>query len=150
MKHITTFAALAAFALAAPVVAADQTETLEIVMQDATDVDLSDFIWIKRPIVVFADTPADPRFDEQLELLKSRPEALIERDVVIITDTNSAELSPLRKKLRPRGFMLVLIGKDGDVKLRKPTPWNVREITRIIDKMPMRQREIREGRSTGG
>lgn len=150
MKHITTFAALAAFAFAGSVGAADQSETLEIVTQDVTEVELSDFLWTKRPIVVFADTPADPRFSEQLDLLRSRSEALIERDVVVITDTNSGVLSPLRKKLRPRGFMLVLIGKDGDVKLRKPTPWNVREITRIIDKMPMRQREIREGRATGG
>jgi hypothetical protein len=40
--------------------------------------------------------------------------------------------------------MLTLIGKDGEVKLRKPFPWDVREISRSIDKMPMRQREIRE------
>ncbi len=46
--------------------------------------------------------------------------------------------------MRPAGFMLVLVGKDGGIKLRKPSPWDVREITRSIDKMPMRQREIRE------
>ncbi len=54
--------------------------------------------------------------------------------------------SDLRTKLRPRGFMLVLMGKDGEVKLRKPLPWTVRELSRSIDKMPMRQREEREGR----
>ena len=58
-------------------------------------------------------------------------------------------LGPLREKLRPRGFMLVLIGKDGGVKLRKPFPYNVRELSRNIDKMPMRQREIRERRGDG-
>jgi len=41
--------------------------------------------------------------------------------------------------------MLVLIGKDGGVKLRKPFPWNVREISRVIDKMPMRRQEINDG-----
>jgi len=50
----------------------------------------------------------------------------------------------LRTKLRPRGFMLVLIGKDGGVKLRKPLPWDVRELSRTIDTMPMRQREMRD------
>ena len=45
---------------------------------------------------------------------------------------------------------MVLIGKDGSVKLRKPLPWDVREISRTIDKMPVRQREIRERRSDQG
>ena len=53
-----------------------------------------------------------------------------------------------RKKLRPRGFMLVLVGKDGGVKLRKPSPWTVREITRSIDKFPDRQREVEERRGS--
>jgi len=35
-----------------------------------------------------------------------------------------------------------LIGKDGMVKLRKPFAWNMRELSRVIDKMPMRQQEI--------
>jgi hypothetical protein len=42
--------------------------------------------------------------------------------------------------------MLVIIGKDGGVKLRKPLPWDVREISRTIDKMPMRKREKRAER----
>ncbi len=40
--------------------------------------------------------------------------------------------------------MLVIMGLDGGVKLRKPFPWDVREISRSIDKMPLRRREIRE------
>ena len=106
--------------------------------------DLSQFHWKKRPVLVFADSAEDPAFIEQLELLRARENALIERDVVVLTDTDPAARSPLRLKMRPRGFMLVLVGKDGGVKLRKPFPWDVREITRSIDKMPMRQREIRD------
>ena len=68
----------------------------------------------------------------------------MERDVVVITDTDPEGRSALRKKLRPRGFMLTLIGKDGGVKLRKPFPWDVRELTRQIDKMPIRRQEIRD------
>jgi hypothetical protein len=48
--------------------------------------------------------------------------------------------------MRPRGFMLVLVDKEGQIELRKPFPWDVREITRSIDKMPLRQREIREAK----
>ncbi|MEO1679894.1 MAG: DUF4174 domain-containing protein [Pseudomonadota bacterium] len=117
---------------------------------DAADVTLDDFLWTRRPIVVFADTPADPRFAEQLRLLSAQPGELIERDVVVITDTDPSAQSAVRRQLRPRGFQLALVGKDGQVKLRKPSPWSVREISRTIDKMPMRQREIRERRAGAG
>jgi len=111
---------------------------------NAADVSLADFQWLKRIVVVLADTPADPRFREQMDLLQARPEELIARDVVLIFDDDPAAQSEIRRKLRPRGFMLVLIGKDGGIKLRKPFPWDVREITRAIDKWPLRQQEIRD------
>ncbi len=129
----------AAEAVAAEV--AGDADTLQILA--ASEVTLDDLLWLRRPIVVFADTPADPRFTEQLELLTARPGPLMERDAVIITDTDPAALSSVRAKLRPRGFQLVLIGKDGEVKLRKPFPWDVREITRSIDKWPLRRDELR-------
>ncbi len=124
----------------------DETE-LGIGPFDAVELNLNDFLWKKRPVVVFAETEADPAFQRQLELLLSRPDALTDRDVIILVDTNPDELSELRRELRPRGFMLALIGKDGEVKLRKPRPWNVRELTRVIDKMPMRQQELKDRRA---
>ena len=69
--------------------------------------------------------------------------------MVVITDTDPAAASSVRTKLRPRGFMVVLIGKDGGVKLRKPLPYSVREISRTIDKMPMRQQEVEDRRGEG-
>lgn len=113
---------------------------------DATGLSLDAFLWVARPIVVFADTPADPRFQQQLELLLARPEALADRDVVILIDTDPSARSDVRTQLRPRGFSMVLLAKDGTVVLRKPSPWDVREITRAIDKLPLRQDEIRAGR----
>ncbi|MEM6619726.1 MAG: DUF4174 domain-containing protein [Pseudomonadota bacterium] len=100
--------------------------------------------WDKRPIVIFADTGDDLLFRRQMELLAEEEEMLSERDVVVLTDIEPDAKGPLRKRLRPRGFQLVLIGKDGAVKLRKPRPWTVREISRVIDTMPMRQHEIRQ------
>ena len=111
---------------------------------DASEIDLEDFKWVARPVIVFADSDVVPAFGEQIDLFQERMNELVERDVVLITDTDPAAASDLRRKLRPRGFMLTLVGKDGGVKLRKPFPWDVRELTRSIDKMPMRQREIRD------
>jgi hypothetical protein len=121
----------------------------EVMIGPAGDIELSAFLWQKRPVIVFADSPVDPRFTEQMELLQDGMDELRTRDVVVLTDTDPAARSPLRQKLRPRGFMLVLVGKDGGVKLRKPLPWTVREITRTIDKMPIRQREVEERRNSG-
>ena len=112
--------------------------------------DLSEFHWKKRPVLVFADSEDDPAYQAQMELLREQPEDLLERDVIVLTDTDPQARSALRLKMRPRGFMLVLVGKDGGIKLRKPRPWDVREITRSIDKMTIRQREIRDAKETSG
>ncbi|MEY8839858.1 DUF4174 domain-containing protein [Cribrihabitans sp. XS_ASV171] len=112
----------------------------------AGDNDLSEFLWIKRPVVVFADTPADPRYQQQIEMLTERADEMIRRDVVVITDTDPQARSPIRQRFRPRGFQLILLDKGGTIELRKPVPWDVRALSRSIDKMPLRQREIREGK----
>ena len=100
------------------------------------------FEWAQRPIVIFANSDKDPNFISQMEFLSQDIKALKERDIVVLVDTNPSITSALRKKLRPHGFAFILIGKDGQVKLRKPSPWNIREIARVIDKMPIRQQEI--------
>lgn len=151
LKSLTVFAALVS---ATPLTAADaalddpvaawQEEPAQVF--DADTIDLDAFRWVARPIVVFADTAADPRFQEQMELLQARIGEMVERDVVVITDSDPSGDSDVRRKLRPRGFMIALIGKDGGVKLRKPFPWDVRELSRSIDKMPLRQDEIRARR----
>lgn len=135
-----------AILLAATASFANETEVNDdaIILKGA-EINLDDFLWVNRPIVVLADSPDDPRFLEQLRLLEERLPDLKERDVVVITDTDPSQQTDLRQALRPRGFMLVLIGKDGGIKLRKPSPWSVREISRVIDKMPMRRQEIRTG-----
>lgn len=113
--------------------------------RDAADVTLEAFLWTARPLIVFADSPADPRFREQMALLAARPEPLLERDVVIIVDTDPAAASPMRQALRPRGFSLVIVQKDGRVGLRRPSPRDVREIVRGIDNFALRQEELQIG-----
>lgn len=120
----------------------------EVILQ-GTDVDLDQFLWLKRPVIVFAESPADPLFVQQMQYFTRELDQLRERDVVVLTDSDPAAQSELRRKLRPRGFMLALIGKDGEIKLRKPLPFSVRELTRSIDKMPIRQQEIRDRQSSG-
>lgn len=108
---------------------------------------IEQFRWEKRLVIVLADSPDNPAFADQLRMLAERPEELVQRDAVVIVDANPEAASAIRRQLRPRGFMLVLMDKDGQIAQRKPFPWTVREITRAIDKMPLRQEELR-GRRT--
>ena len=109
----------------------------------------ADLMYTKRPVVVFADSPNDPNFIRQMELLARDPGALDERDVILITDTDPAARTEVRQKLRPRGFSLVLLDKDLKPVIRKPLPWEVREITHAIDKFPLRRQEIQQGAGRG-
>jgi hypothetical protein len=113
---------------------------------DASEVVLADLLYVARPVIVFADNPNQPEFRQQMQLFEADLAGLDIRDVILIVDTDPAARTAIRQELRPRGFNLVLIDKDGRVNLRKPEPWDVREISRQIDKMPLRLQEIREGR----
>ena len=114
---------------------------------DAADVSLDAYLWTNRLIVVFANSELYPNFTKQLELLRARPAELLDCDVIVITDTTPVPASDVRTALRPRAFGMVLIDKDGVIKLRKPSPWDVREIARSIDKTALRQQEVRDARA---
>lgn len=143
MKYILSLVFAAFIAGSATSQTAPETQDGSVILDGAT-VTLDEFLWLKRPLVVFADTPNDPRFIQQMEFLTERSGVLESRDVVVITDTDPVGQSDLRRRLRPRGFMLVLVGKDGVIHLRKPVPWQVREITRTIDSLPERRQELRD------
>lgn len=115
----------------------------------ASDVAFDSLLYLQRPVVVFADSPNDPNYLRQMELLAQDYPALQERDVILITDTDPAARGEWRIKLRPRGFSLVLMDKDLKPVIRKPLPWEVREITHAIDKFPLRRQEVLERNPAG-
>ena len=146
MRHALTL--ILALGLSLPATAQETTpepepeEAPALVVLDAADTTLEDHLWVSRPIVIFADTPRDPRFQDQLDMLMARPEPLIERDVIVILDADPDARSDVRLALRPRGFSMVILQRDGNVALRKPTPWDVRAIMRAIDNLPLRLEEM--------
>ena len=136
MKYLIRLGITLALA-GAPLTGTAQGEITDTAMRPlVTEVDsIEQFRFTAVPLIIFADTPNDPRFIQQMALLEARKQFLFERDVVVITDTDPAALSQLRRDLRPRGFSVVLVDKNGRVNLRKPEPWDVRELTRTIDRM---------------
>lgn len=113
------------------------------IVLSADGVDLEAFEYLARPFVIFGDSPRQPQVLEQLRLLEADSRSLMLRDVVLILDTDPGARSLVRQSLRPRGFGVVLVDKDGRVTLRRPAPLSVREIARAIDRTPIRQEELR-------
>ena len=121
----------------------------ELLILDATEVDLDSLLWLNRIVAILADTPNDPAFIEQLRRIEASPDDFIERDAVVILDSDRNSGSDLRRMLRPRGFMLAFIEKDGSVAQRRPSPRSVREINAVIDRFPLRRQEMLERRPSG-
>lgn len=115
----------------------------------ASSVVLADELYVHRLVVVFSDSPLDPAFVRQMEILQPHLLDLQARDVLLVTDTDPQAGSELRKTLHPRGFSLVIMDKDGSVAIRKPLPWDAREISRSIDKFPSRLAEVLERNPAG-
>ncbi|WP_138470160.1 DUF4174 domain-containing protein [Poseidonocella sp. HB161398] len=97
-----------------------------------------------RPILVFAPDAADPRYQAQIEALEAAAEELAERDMVVLADTDPAAGSELRRGIGAEDAALLLVGKDGGVKLRAAAPVSAQEIIDLVDGMPMRRREAAE------
>lgn len=151
MKAVARRSVLAVLALAIPALSlatrADEAPAFAPV--PASEVVEAELLFVRRPVVVFADSPADPAFVRQMELLARYYSELAARDVILIIDTDPATPSALRKKLRPRGFSLVLMDKDWKPSIRKPLPWDGREIVNSIDKMPIARSEALEKNPAG-
>lgn len=155
MQRIARRPFLAVLALCLPALAfpagADEAPAADPVFAPvpAAEVVQADLLFVRRPVVVFADSPNDPAFVRQMELLKRYYSELAARDVILIIDTDPANPSELRRKLRPRGFSLVLMDKDWRPSIRKPLPWEGREIVNSIDKMPIARTEALEKNPAG-
>ena len=145
------FLALVALALPALSLSAGADEAPETAFAPvpASEVVEADLLFTRRPVIVFADSPNDPAYLRQMQLLERYYPQFAARDVILITDTDPANPSALRKKLRPRGFSLVLMDKDWKPMIRKPLPWEGREIVNSIDKMPMARTEALEKNPAG-
>ncbi len=105
MKHLNRrhFVLLAALV---PLVAAAEdapASAAEFAPVPAAEVVVADLLYVRRPVIVFADSPNDPAFIRQMEMLPRYYAELAARDVILIVDTDPANPSALRKKLRPRG-----------------------------------------------
>ncbi|WP_158810214.1 DUF4174 domain-containing protein [Beijerinckia sp. L45] len=104
---------------------------------------LAALVWKARPVVVLGDGPDDARFKQQVVALDAKARLLADYEikVVAVPEPDAA----LRRKLGvgPKGFAVVLVGKDGGVKETWREPVAPAKIFALIDTMPMRADEVR-------
>jgi hypothetical protein len=106
--------------------------------------------WKHRIILVYAPTDTDPALKQQQAILAADPVGLSERDV-LIRELRADQLSEedrafLQQSLNITGnsFRLLLIGKDGGVKIRQTRPITLNQLFGTIDGMYMRQQEMKK------
>lgn len=105
---------------------------------------LASYRWENRPVILLAPSPHDPSYRQAISALEAVSSDLRERDIVVLSDVSPDDPSALRDRLAPPGFMMLLIGKDGGIKLRSDSVISLETLKETIDAMPMRKREMRE------
>lgn len=126
----------------------------------ALDLDLGALRWKNRVLVVSSPSGSDPSFRLQKRDLEANADGVLERDLMILEILQQGEsrvgdrllsekaVQHLLRDLgvRPGLFQVLLIGKDGTVKLRSEAPVPVKDLFALIDSMPMRRREMDTGK----
>lgn len=113
--------------------------------------------WKDRVLIVTASSPTNIGYKRQEQLLTKGKKGMKERDLVIYKLYNDHWLDPddhlMSEKdaeailnaydIEAGTFSVLLLGKDGGIKMRKNDIVSTREIFQLIDSMPMRQEEMR-------
>jgi hypothetical protein len=121
----------------------------------ASATELSDYLWQRRPLLLFAPTASDPRLAETLSRIDASRCDFAARDMVVgqvvaegtstldghVIDADEAQRLLKQYAIEPDAFTALLIGKDGGEKLRVGGVPELSSIYAVIDGMPMRQRE---------
>jgi hypothetical protein len=108
---------------------------------------LSQYLWKRRVVLSFSAAESTP---ERISLLKQIEQYQCEFDdrqmvhIDLIAGSTDHLLLSRQFSIPDMDFNLVLLGKDGDVKLLTSQP-SLENLLTLIDTMPMRQRELRMG-----
>ncbi|MCY7358606.1 MAG: DUF4174 domain-containing protein [Rudanella sp.] len=105
--------------------------------------------WKHRIILLYAPSASSPELTSQRDILAADPSGLTERDL-LVREVTADQLSDedrafLQQNLNTTGntFRVLLIGKDGGVKVRKTSPIALKQLFGTIDGMYMRQQEMK-------
>ena len=132
------------------------TASLAIVYGSSAASAMASYRWKFRPLLVFADSESSAALARQRAIIAAERSGLTARNVVVVWVVGrsvAAELGPkpgqsaaaLRGQFKalPASFKVVLVGKDGGVKITRNAPVAAAQLFDVIDAMPMRRDEMR-------
>lgn len=122
------------------------------------DADLTKYQWKNRVLLLFSPAESHNPYMAFDRILSKRLVEVRDRDLIVFrifekgtSRLGNQTLAPeigegLRRRFKVKTDILtvVLIGKDGGVKLVREQKTDLQEIFDLIDSMPMRQQEMRE------
>ena len=132
-------------------------------MEVEDEVDLGDYIWRNRLLLIFSPAESHPDYKTQKRELEEQMAEVDDRDLIVFTVLEEGESLIGRSSVGDTGaeslrnqfgiesgqLTVILIGKDGGEKLRSKGHVPMEEIFSLIDSMPMRQSEMRERGDAG-
>ena len=124
--------------------------------EEALSMDLTQFQWKNRLLFLFAEDANDPFFKNLQSQIMAQKAEVDDRDLIVfeVPAQGPARMnnSPLDRKeadsirthfaIPSNTFSLILVGKDGGIKLKSKDRVDLSDVFGLIDSMPMRQREM--------
>jgi hypothetical protein len=121
-------------------------------------VDLGRYRWKNRLLFLFSPSSEIPAYQSLNRELNRNHDGVRDRDLLVFRILEQGSSAMYSQEISPQGainlrrrfgvnqgtFTVVLVGKDGGVKLQRPGPVSLSDIFGLIDSMPMRQREMQE------
>lgn len=98
--------------------------------------------WKERPLVILGTEAYKGLSNQQVKLLTPFAADLKERKVPVVLADSETEAQVRKEHKLPAGFQVLLIGKDGGVKLKSSFPIKPTKILTLVDTMPMRIEEM--------
>jgi len=106
---------------------------------------LKDYRWTNRVIITFANTEENPDRQFLIQQIRQYPCEYMKRDLVhidLIQGTDEYKRLSQKFSIPDRTtFKLLLLGKDGEIKL-SASRVELKDVFSLIDTMPMRKREM--------
>ena len=124
--------------------------------KEALSMDLTQFQWKNRLLFLFAEDANDPFFKNLQSQIMAQKAEVDDRDLIVfeLPATGPARMGPTpldRQQadsirthfdIPSNTFSLILVGKDGGIKLKREDRVDLSDVFGLIDSMPMRQGEM--------
>jgi hypothetical protein len=126
--------------------------------RETASMDLTRFQWKNRLLFLFAEDANDPFFKNLQSQIMAQKTEVDDRDLIVFEvpakgparmgktplDRHQADSIRNHFGIHSNAFSLILVGKDGGIKLKREDRIDLSAVFGLIDSMPMRQREMQQ------